>query len=81
MASGLYVNSSEQMASAACKRFGEPDEGDLLEFSKIKQKGIVEEYIDKFEELRTEVMCHMPQATSHKTILYFSVCRSTKGGT
>lgn len=46
--------------SVTWKRFGEPDEGDLLEeFSKMRQKRTVEEYIDKFEKLRTEVMCHI----------------------
>ncbi|KAI5649654.1 hypothetical protein M9H77_35659 [Catharanthus roseus] len=40
-----------------CKEFGESDDNDIMEeFSKIRQKGTVEDYIDKFEELRA-VLC------------------------
>lgn len=43
----------------------------IEEFGKIKQKGTVEEYIDKFEELRAVVIGQIPQATEQYYISVF----------
>lgn len=60
------------MGIAACRRFREADDNDMIEeFSKVKQNGNVEKYIDKFEELKAEVIGHMPQATEQYYISVF----------
>lgn len=62
----------EEMACAACKWLGEPNDGDLIEeFGRITQTSSVEEYIDKYQELRSIIMNQMSQVTMQYYVSVF----------
>ncbi len=63
------IVSWDEFVEALYRRFGQTGERYLIrEFNNLKQLGTVERYQEKFEELRTQLICFNPQLTEEHSI-------------